>query len=130
MKRCLSIMIVFVIVSCAPQSFTPVEKTIYTTTKTLAAAKQFRHTGLQIAGDFYRRGLIEEDVKEEIIEVANELQMAINVTADVLQIYLISKGQEEAQMLETKILLYQQLYGKFSELIMPYMLQNLEDDHG
>ena len=127
MKQCLSVIIVvFITVSCAPQHFTPVEKSIYTTTKTLAAAKQFRHTGLQIAGDFYKKGLIEEDVKEEIIEVANELQRAINVTAEVLQIYLISKGQEEAQQLETKIIIYQQLYGKFSELIMPYMLKNLE----
>lgn len=121
-----AIALLITILACAPSHFTPVEKTTYTTVKTLDVAKQFRHTGLQVAGDFYKKGLMEEDVKLEIIKIGNELQRTINVAAEALQVYLASDGGN-AKDLEMKILMYQQLYGKFSDLVMPYIIKNLED---
>lgn len=120
--------IFFVFIGCAPKSFTPVEKVIYTTTKTLETAKTFRHSGLLVAADFYKQGLMDEELKQEIVIVADQLQDAINKTADILKIYLVSEGKEGAMELEDKVLLYQQLYGKFSNLIMPYLLKNMEGD--
>jgi len=116
------------VLACAPSHFTPVEKTIYTTTKTLETAKQFRHTGLSVAADFYKQGLLDEELKDEIIVVADQLQNAINQTADALKLYLLADGKEGAMDLETKVLLYQQLYGKFSDLIMPYLIKQMENN--
>lgn len=111
------------IVACAPSHFTPAEKKIYTLTKTLQSTKQFRETGLKVSADFYKKGLMEEKTKLEIIDIADELQNAINLCADSLEIYLVSNGLEGSAILEHRILLYQALYGKFSELIMPYLLK-------
>jgi len=42
--------------------------------KTLQTAKEFRHTGLSIVGDFYKKGLVSEDNKKEVIKIGNELK--------------------------------------------------------
>jgi len=110
---------------CAPAHFTPTEKVLYTSTKTLVAAKNFRDTGLSITGGLYKQGLLSEELKIAIIEVGNQLQDAINKTSEALEIYKLSDGSSGGADLQTKIVLYQALYGKFSELVMPYVLKNM-----
>ena len=111
------------ILACAPSNFTPAEKKIYTLTKTLQSAKQFRETGLKVSADFYKRGLMEEETKADIIKIANELQNAINLCADSLMLYHVSATLEHSEILEHRIQLYQALYSKFSTLIIPYLIK-------
>lgn len=112
--------------ACAPKDITPAEETSYITFRTLAAAKEFRHTGLSIAAEFYKQGLIHEELKKEIIIVADQLQDAINKVADALTLYIAASGQDSKKDLTDKIVTYQRIYGKFSDLVMPYLLGDIQ----
>lgn len=122
-----ALILLWVSVGCAPSHFTPSQKKIYTTVKTLEAAKQIRHTGLSVAAGFYAEGLIGEEEKTQVILAANRLQDAINKTADALSIYHRSNGAEGLQAVEARVLIYQQVYGVFMDLAMPYILKSMED---
>lgn len=112
----------FILVACAPSHFTPLEKKVYTTTKTLEAAVEFRDTGLSIASDFYKRGLLSVEKKDKIIKIGDELYDAILITKEALKMYNSGGSYND---LSAKLILYHQIYGKFSEILMPYLLKNL-----
>lgn len=122
-----SILVVFILFlfACAPKDFTPFEKRIYTTTKTLEAAIEFRHLGLSITGNLYKKGLLPEKEKDKLIEIGDELYDIIITCQNALELYY-NTGVE--QRLEKKLELYTQIYGKFSDLVMPYILQHYEEE--
>jgi hypothetical protein len=117
--------LVLLIVACAPKDFSPFEKKIYTTTQTLYAAVEFRHLGLSVVGDLYKKDLIQEEEKEKFISLGDELYKIITSSQIALELYYktgISTNLEE------KLLLYTQIYGKFSDLVMPYILKHYEEN--
>jgi hypothetical protein len=118
------VMMAFALSACVSSNFTPSEKTILTTAKTLEAAVIFRDMGLETAGDFYKQGLLSEKEKEEIIEIGNNLYDAILLTKETLRLYHMT-GQG-GKTLEERVALYQNLYGKFSDIVMPYLLKTLK----
>lgn len=122
------VMIFLAIVCCygcsmfqAPDNFTPEQKVEYTTLQTLKAAKDFRIFALKSAGSLYKKGLMSEDTKNEIIKIGDELQKAINDAADALALYHQTGGLK-SEILEEKIMAYQSLFNKFLEIATPYMI--------
>ena len=114
------------VVSCAPKEFTQPEKAVYTTVRSLQAAKELRTTALSSIGDMYKAGtLTDEKFKEDVIRIGDSLQEAINVTSDALLIYNNATTAENKATLAEKVLLYQQVYGEFSDLVMPYILEHM-----
>ena len=95
--------------------------------KMLRLATIFRTTGLQVTGDLYRQELLSEDKKEEIIKVANELQLSINTTATALEVYYNLEGSQGLDILEDRLKIYNAAYAQFSALIMPYLLEDIEN---
>ena len=66
------------------------------------------------------------ETKDKIVEIANNLQVAINSTANALIVYNDSAGALGGADLETKIAIYQAMYGQFSDLVLPFVLKRLE----
>ncbi len=99
------------------------DKIIYTTYKSLQTAKEFRKTSLQITGEVYKDGYMSENMKSNIISVGNHLQNAINNTADALQIY---KQTGNRRLLHKNITIYQQIYGEYVDLVLPYVIEKTE----
>ena len=81
--------------------------------------------GLNAAKEYWDKGLLDVETKDKIVKVANNLQMAINSVADLLIVYKESKGQNGYSDLEDKMAIYTAIYGQFSDLIMPYILDKL-----
>lgn len=108
------------------KDFSIEEKRIYTTMKTLEAAKEFRNLGLSAAGEYYKAGLMADKTKEDIIKIGNQVQSAINYTAEALKLYMILNDKDNLIDLQQKILVYQQIYGEFVDIIMPYMIRQIK----
>ena len=98
------------------------DKVVYTTYRTLQTATEFRHLGLTMAGELYKKGDISEHVKDDIIKVGNQLQGQINSTVDALANY---KQTGDYETLKMQVSIYQQVYGKFVDLVLPYMLEEI-----
>ncbi len=123
------IMVLFLLclMSCVGTStFTPSEKVAYTSVQTLKVAKQFRTTGLESAKILWDQGLLDVKTKDKIVQVADDLQMAINDCADALKIYLESGGNSGGATLEEKLKIYHKLYGQFTDLVMPFIIKKME----
>lgn len=118
----LTLMIFVLVQGCAPRHLSPVEKTTFTTYKTLKTAKIFREEGLSAAGLYYKRGLIDEEKKEEIIKLGDDLQQGINDASEALELF---KATGEETNLAKKMEMYHYLYGKFTDLVMPLVLEKL-----
>ena len=119
----------FMLTGCYGLAPTTPENQINTMFKTLQTAKQFRHTGLSIVGDFYKQGLVSEDKKEEVIEIGNELKEIIAVSFDCLKDYVEVKNNTTLSALNSNIQLYNRIYAKFSDLIIPYLLKEATGDN-
>ena len=116
------LVLVSMVTACAPAHFTPTEKKLYTSVKTLETAKEFRVFGLRTAGSFYKKGLIDDEKKNEIIEMGDDLQNAVNKVSEALELYHKLDGSNEVA-LEQEIVIYQEIYKKFSDLVMPYIME-------
>jgi len=126
MKYLMSLLIIFVMISCAPSAFTPAEKVIFTTTKSLQAASEIRVTALITIAHLYKDGVLtDEAFKSRVIELGDELQVIINVTANAMLVYKDSGLIADKLALGEKIEKYTIIYGKFSDLVMPYILEKL-----
>lgn len=120
------LVMVFITVGCIPKEFTPSEKVIYTTTKSLQVASEIRVTALTTIGNLYKEGtLTDEGFKARVIELGDELQVIINVTANAMLIYKDSGLESDKRTLAEKVEKYVEIYGKFSDLVMPYILDKL-----
>ena len=102
---------------------TPTEKVVFTSQKTLETAKIFRETGLASAKIFWDQGLMKMETKDKIVEVANNLQAAINSAGKALKIFHDTNGAQGGTDLDAKIQMYQAIYGQFVDLVMPYVLK-------
>lgn len=123
------IVLVCMMVACAPKNFSPSEKAMFTTVRSLQAAKQLRVTGLKAVGDMYIAGtLTDPDFKADVIRVGDLLQETINVTSKALEIYYTAKTEHAFADLQAKVSLYQQVLGEFTDLVMPYVLEHLGDE--
>lgn len=107
----------------APETMTETEKVTFTSLKTLKSAKIFREFALESAGSIYKKGLMDEETKEKIIEIGDDLQLAINGAADALIIYNDSGGLSGEKTLEEKLLVYQALFNQFMEIVTPYVMK-------
>lgn len=116
--------LVLFVLACAPKEFSPFEQKVYTTQKTLEAAIEFRDLGLRISGNLYKQGLLKETDKEKIIDIGDKLYNAIVVSQEALETYYLTGNSVN---LNEKLILYAQIYGKFSDLIMPYILKHYEE---
>lgn len=127
MKFLLTLMLVmFITVGCAPKAFSPTEKVIFTTTKSLQAASEVRVTALTTIAKLYKDGVLtDEAFKNRVIELGDELQIIINVTANAMLIYKDSGLSADRQTLSEKVAIYVEIYGKFSDLVMPYILDKM-----
>lgn len=112
----------------APDHFTGPEKVQFTTLKTLKSAKIFREFALESAGSVYKQGLMNEETKDKIISVGDELQRAINSAADALIAYKKSDGLGEDQSLRKRLLVYQVLFNQFMEIVTPYMMDSSKEE--
>jgi len=122
------LLVVFITVGCIPKEFTPAEKVIFTTTKSLQAASEVRVTALTTIARLYKDGVLtDEAFKQRVIELGDELQIIINVTANTMLIYKDSGLEKDKRALAEKIDIYVAVYGKFSDLVMPYILEKLDD---
>jgi len=118
--------LLFSVIACAPSSFNTSEKATFTTTRTLQAAKELRVTALKTIGGMYIAGTLTDPVfKKDVIRVGDLLQEAINFTSEALLIYQGAATSENKATLAGKVLLYQQVYGEFSDLVMPYVLEHM-----
>jgi len=100
---------------------------IHTTFKTLQAAKKFRESGLTLCGEYYKQDLIDEETKNRIVKLGNELQASINECSKSLYIYYeMNDKQRETSQLKLKIQKYQQVYGKFVDIVLPYLIEETE----
>lgn len=107
----------------APDHFTEPEKVQFTTLKTLKSAKIFREFALESAGSIYKQGLMDEETKDKIIFVGDELQRAINSAADALIAYKQADGLVDGDpSLRKRLLVYQVLFNQFMEIVTPYVM--------
>lgn len=123
----LTLVVLLAVVGCAPKNLTTEDKVIYSVVKTLDTAKTFRTLGLQTAGKLHTDGVIDDKMAREIITVANDLQASINATALLLETYKKTNSEEDKKLLDEKVAIYMELYGKFVELIMPYVMERIGD---
>jgi hypothetical protein len=103
----------------APESFTPKQKMEYTTLRTLTAAKKFRVFALGTTAELYKKGLLTEEQKEDIIKIGDALQGSINTTAGALILY--HKGAATQETVNESIEEYQSFFNDFLELVSPYL---------
>ena len=122
----MALLLCWLVVGCAgfkaPANFTQTEKVEYTTLKTLKSAKIFREFALESAGSVYKKGLMKEDTKEKIIEIGDDLQLAINSAADALIAYKQSGVLGGDKTLQEKLVVYQTLFNQFMEIVTPYVM--------
>lgn len=125
MKRAIYVFLVSLLIvsACAPKHLSRVEKMVYTSTKTLEAAKAFRETALVAAGMHFKRGMMSEQLKEEIIFVGDNLQQTINELSDML--IVAKRTQTYTPSLNEKMVVYHALYGKFVDIVMPFVLEKI-----
>ena len=107
---------------CIPKNMTPQEKIEFSTLKGLETAKIFRDTALDAARDFWRQGLLSEEQAHEIAEVADDLQRAINEASYALEAYHKTGDLAESDI-EAKAKAYHEIYVRFSNLVMPFILK-------
>lgn len=118
--------LIFVLTACAPQEFSPSEKAIYTTVRSLQGAKELRVTALKTIGGLYKDGtLTDVEFKEKVIEIGDMLQDAINFTSLALEAYYVASTDENKNDLQVKVLMYQKILGEFTDLVMPYVLEHV-----
>lgn len=124
MKKLMFITLALLFVGCAsftpPSDFTKSEKIQYTTIQTLKSAKAFREFTLESAGAVYKKGLMDDDTRDKIIEIGDRLQQAINVAADALLAY---RQSGETYSLEEKLSIYQAVFNEFMEIVTPYAME-------
>ncbi len=123
------IIILFSISGCLGAKPSTPEDNALTIFKTLQTAKEFRHTGLSIVGDFYKKGLVSEDNKKEVIKIGNELKEIITVSFECLEVYIKTKNDKSLNILNTNLQLYNEIYTKFSNLIIPYLIKEATGDN-
>lgn len=128
MRKQITVLIIIVVmclpgcgVFSPPEHFTPVQKVEYTTLKTLQSAKVFRGFALKSAGTAYKNGLMDETVKQDIIQAGDKLQMAINGAADALIHYHKAGGIGGSTILDDKLGKYQSIFNRFLEKVTPYI---------
>ena len=109
---------------------TPVEKKVYVTIKSLEAAKVFRTNGLEAAKVFWDQGLMSVETKDKVVQVANDLQFAINSIARAMKIYNSSNGTQGGADVDDWLQIYQQIYGEFTDLVMPFLIERMEVSNG
>ena len=110
------------IASCAPANFTRSEKIIYTTNQILQNAKKFRILALESAAEYYKRGLMSEEQKEQIIKLGDDLQRAINIAADALIQY--HKFSSNPELLHERMKRFNDVFKRFSDVVLPYIINN------
>ncbi len=115
----------FISCACAPSSFSKKEKAVYTTFKTLQTAKQFRVTGLKIAGGLHTDGMIDDDLARIIIKTGDALQLSINTASVSLKLYKTTGKPKDMDDLRVCIRAYEQVYGQFTDLVMPYIFKKI-----
>lgn len=122
------LILMIMVVGCVPKEFSTSEKAIYTTTRSLQAAKELRITALKTIGGMYINGtLTDPDFKADVIRIGDLLQKSINVTSEALEIYYQASNTDTKNDLHAKILLYQKVLGEFTDLVMPYVVDKLGD---
>lgn len=118
--------LIFVVTACAPKEFSTSEKAIYTTVRSLQAAKELRVTALKTIGGMYIDGtLTDPDFKADVIRIGDSLQEAINFTSSALETYYEASTDENKGDLQVKVLMYQKILGEFTDLVMPYVLEHV-----
>ena len=95
-------------------------------TLALEVAKEFRHSGLMVAGNLYTQGVIDDALKEEIIVAADNLQIAINASINAILAYRAVPSVEHEAEVARRLEVYSREYMSFSELIMPLLTKKLE----
>lgn len=126
-KAFLAIIVMLIMVAgCLPKEATTSEKVVFTTVRSLQAAKELRITSLKTIGGLYINGtLTDQDFKAEVIKIGDQLQQAINVTSEALLLYSDSKDALAKGDLGAKVLIYQNILGEFTDLVMPYVLEHV-----
>ena len=109
----------------APDHFTPSEKVQFTTMKGLKTAHTFRIFALDSAKVYWDAGIMTEETMEDIVKIGDEFQKAINDASLALETYRKNEGMNSAD-LGNKIELYQALYVRFNNLVMPYIIKAVE----
>jgi len=106
-------------VGCFPKTFSQSDKILYTTNQTLQSAKEFRVLALQSAAEYYKKGLLPENKKIEIIDLGDRLQGSINNVADALIIYqqLGPIGKEDVKF---QMQIFTKLFEEFTNLVAPF----------
>lgn len=117
----------FLLTACIPKELSTSEKVVFTTVRSLQAAKELRVTALKTIGGMYINGtLTDPEFKDRVIKIGDDLQEAINVTSEALQIYYTEKDNLSKEDLSVKILAYQKILGEFTDLVMPYVLEHID----
>ncbi len=127
MRTFLALIVMLIMVAgCLPKGATTSEKVIFTTVRSLQAAKELRVTALKTIGGLYINGtLTDQAFKEEVIKIGDQLQKAINITSEAILTYNNAKDDLSKGDLGAKILIYQNILGEFTDLVMPYVLEHV-----
>jgi len=121
----IAIVLALVMTSCltpAPDNFTPSEKIEFTTMQGLNTASEFRIFALESASYFWNKGLMTKEKKDEIVKLGNEFQKAINDASWALEAYH-NFSDIDTMNLEQQIKTYQDLYVRFNDLVMPFIIK-------
>ena len=127
MRTFLALIVMLIMVAgCLPKGATTSEKVIFTTVRSLQAAKELRVTALKTIGGLYINGtLTDQSFKEEVIKIGDQLQKSINITSEAILTYNNAKDDLSKGNLGSKILIYQNILGEFTDLVMPYVLEHM-----
>jgi len=121
------VILALVLVGCGtfPSDFTPAERAESITMDGLNTAYDFRVFALEVASEFWKKGLLDEPDAKKITEIGDEFQDAINQTSIALELYKTSSGVNQID-LDNKILLYQKIYSMFNDLVLPLIIKKME----
>ena len=111
------------IIGCAPKEFSTSEKLIYTTFKTLNAAKEFRHLGLSAIGDFYKQGLVKEATKAKAIVAGDFLKKKITSCLNALEKYKKYSTEDNKRILMDNVKDFESASAEFNDIVLPYMMK-------
>ena len=127
MRTFLALIVMLIMVAgCLPKGATTSEKVIFTTVRSLQAAKELRVTALKTIGGLYINGtLTDQSFKEEVIKIGDQLQKSINITSEAILTYNNAKDDLSKGDFGAKILIYQNILGEFTDLVMPYVLEHV-----
>jgi hypothetical protein len=100
------------------------EDVIANSYKTLKITADTYDQTMSAAGDLHRRGVIDDEVKADIIDIGNKYRTAHQVAANALESYAMYERAEDEEKIDTALAEVSRLVGELVMVVRPYLAES------